>query len=156
MEDFSSLFDLGTVALDEKTEKRHRPFSCSSTIKTEMIPFPRVVLTPSTDSVSVVDDYLLAYYEEEEDDRPQERPRTSPLRLNLSRGCGRDQRDTDHFVIPSLRVNYIENNEYMEPTRDRDKCWALDSQRDILNGDRDPQEKFRLVGPLCLCLSHSG
>jgi hypothetical protein len=146
LEEFSSLFDLSTVALDEKTERmRQRPSSSSSTIKTEIISYPRVVLTPSTDSVSVVDDYLFAYYEEEEDERSKGRPKSSPLRLNLSRGCGRDRRDTDHFVVPSLRLNYIDNNEYMEPTRDRNKCWALDSQRDILNGERDHEEKFRLV-----------
>lgn len=53
----------------------------------------------------------------------------------MSRGCGRDKRDTDHFVIPSLRLNYIDTCEYIEPTRDRDKCWVLDSQRNILNSD---------------------
>jgi hypothetical protein len=189
LEDFSSLFDLGTVLEDQQTlvtsssslfsssgyhpphsQQNHhrRPFTSPSlsshspsSIKSEIITMPRVVLTPY-DTVEIIDDHLLSYYE---DVPPSTAPSLfslsslsptkkappshhPPTRLNLSRGCGRDNRDTDHYVVPSLRLNYIDNIEYMEPIRDREKNWILDSQRAILNGDpAGKQERQKLVIP---------
>lgn len=199
LEDFSSLFDLGTVlehnpcvndqstslfssslpfsaskynlsspsksstwraphtspsfsSLPSSLEDSYNPPNTSSKthrtrIKSEIVKVPRLIITPD-DTVEVIDDEFISYYEEL---IPVSTPQpitnsTSKLRLNLSRGCGRDSRDTDHFVVPSLRLNYIDNNEYIEPVRDRDKCWVLDSQRPILNGDQEKQEKAKLVG----------
>jgi hypothetical protein len=193
LEEFSSLFDLGTVIEDKQSlltsssslfsasgshtshnQQNHhrRPFtspslssSAPSSIKSEIITVPRVVLTPY-DTVEIIDDHLLAYYE----DTPASPSHSShyltkkfppshhnpPIRLNLSRGCGRDLRDTDHYAIPSLRLNFIDSKEYLEPIRDREKNWILDSQREILNGDPDEkQEKQRLVQELTSTLYSS-
>mmetsp|Transcript_8681 Transcript_8681/g.12959 ORF Transcript_8681/g.12959 Transcript_8681/m.12959 type:complete len:1038 (-) Transcript_8681:53-3166(-) len=136
--DLISLFDMGTVSNQENGPPKK--------IKSELVSIPRCVFTEN--SVSYVEDKMLSYFEEDIciADPPLLTSRSeSRLKLNFSRGCGKDERDTDHFVMPSLRLDYMDDKEYSEPVRDRDKIWAIDSQRNILNKDPPTEKKNELA-----------
>jgi hypothetical protein len=136
--DYSDLFDMTTVmSIDTKQPKR---------LRKEVVKYPKLVMLGN--SASVLEDEIVSYFEEDDDYEELPPPRLSQsrsdgsiLRLNYSRGCGKDLRDTDHFVMPSLRLEYMDDHEYQEPTRDRDKDWILDSQRDILNKEPSPDKR---------------
>ena len=63
-------------------------------------------------------------------------------KLFLFQGCGTDKQLTGHFAVPSLRLDTVPK-EYLEPVRDRDKNWALDSQRGILLSP--PKSKYQQI-----------
>ena len=103
-----------------------------------------------------------------EDNNNNNKNQTKPMRikkphkLSLFHGCGHDKALTGHFSMPSLRLEVLDK-EYQEPVRDRDKNWALDSQRNILlsppnmkiDGDVKPPLKLGTFLTLCLCMSLS-
>lgn len=130
-QNYSDLFDMTTVTSNPQIPPKR--------IGKEIVKCSKLVIQGKT--TVVVEEDVVSYFEVSDDDNDDDiPPRLSQsrsdgnlLRLNYSRGCGRDRKDTDHFVMPSLRLHYMEDHEYQEPTRDRDKNWILDSQRDILN-----------------------
>ena len=136
--DYSDLFDMSTVAKYNFEPKKK--------IRKEVVTFPKVVLGV-TGSLSVVEDHMISLFEDEDNEIKEasrllhSRSEERMPRLNYSRGCGRDARDTDHFVMPSLRLDYVDDHEYREPIRDRDKNWVLDSQRGILNHEPSSDKK---------------
>lgn len=67
-------------------------------------------------------------------------PVANPLNLRIVKGCGRTKDDTDdYYTMPSLRLTAVEKG-YTEPTRNRNKNWAIDSQREVLNKTPRHQE----------------
>lgn len=134
--EINSLFNLNTLKLETNSLNK---------IKTNLIKIPKIKL--NSNSIEIIEDEILFYYEEDENENNEENKNNNKnLKLNLIKGCGSDLYSTDHYIIPSLRLNYINNNEYYEPRRDRNKCWILDSQRNILNNDPNIQnEKLKLV-----------
>ncbi len=106
---------------------------------TGIISFPRLIMVGNT--MEVVDDYILAADRKDQSRKslhssPKSGGDQSPqsTKLVLVKGCGgRGKEGTgDFFTMPSLRLGAIEK-EYSEPVRDRDKNWAIDSQREVLN-----------------------
>jgi hypothetical protein len=125
--ELESLFDM--LRLNEE----YKDNNISPRIHSELINVPRVVL--SRDGVQVIDDFMVSMYEGNNRSLTSNRARTSKLRVNLLRGCGRDEAGTEHYVMPSLRLDIV-SKEYAEPLRNRDKNWKLDSQRHILNDEK--------------------
>jgi hypothetical protein len=146
VDDYSFLFDMSTVM--------GRNDSAKTIIKSEIVKISRAVLKGN--GIEYTEDSFLSFTEEAviEKHKLLNSKSDNALNLSFSRGCGKDSRDTDHFVMPSLRLDYIDEKEYEEPTRDREKNWALDSQRHILN-DANPEEvaeeKKRLVRCVYMC-----
>lgn len=125
---FTSLFDMSTV---KGVDKR------GTIIQSEMITVPRIILGKGK-KISFTEDTMISYTEVEVPQR-NKILRTSmsdhALILPLRKGCGHDKSFTDHYMVPSLRLNVKEDKEYIEPVRDREKIWTLDSQRDMLTGE---------------------
>lgn len=124
---YTSLFDTSTVEGVADNGK---------IIQSELITLPRVVMSGKT--ISFTEDTMISYSEVDIPKRKKiihSSMSDQSLLLNLRKGCGQDKRYTDHYVMPSLRLDAIEDKEYIEPVRDREKIWTLDSQRDMLTGE---------------------
>jgi len=108
---------------DDSTDavvSEHNMMSAStSKIRRKVVRLEKAVLQGS--SVSVRTEQFF-YFEET-------RAVDKKLKLNLIRNC---TGDPDFPVMPLLRLE-MADREYREPIRNRDKNWALDSQRHVVN-----------------------
>jgi hypothetical protein len=131
LDSYKSLFDMSTVeGINDK----------GTIIQSEVLHFPRVVLGGyGKDShLSVAEDTMISYSEVKLPPKHkilQSSRSDQCLTLHLRKGCGYDKGYTDHFSVPSLRLDVQEEKEYIEPIRDREKIWTLHSQRDMLTGE---------------------
>ena len=125
---YTNLFDMSTVQGVDKT---------GTIIQSEMITVPRVVFSNSK-KLCFTEDTMISYIEVEPPKKKkiiQTSMSDNALALHLRKGCGHDKSYTEHYMVPSLRLNVEEDKEYIEPVRDRNKIWTLDSQRDMLTGE---------------------
>ena len=115
---------------------------------TGIISFPRLAMVGNT--MQIVDDYIFSVDRKDQLHKEMSSPKSndakSPTKLVLVKGCGgRNKESTgDFFTMPLLRLGATEK-EYSEPVRDRDKNWALDSQREVLNRTPRSMQNHELV-----------
>ncbi len=130
----SSLFDMSTLNLDSGIIEGDSGIDV--TPESLITSFPKLIM--SGNSMIIVDDYIQSDSTEEIISSKrlhslEKEKLNSPGKLILIKGCGRTRENPHDFhTMPSLRLP-AEENEYNEPIRDRDKNWAIDSQRDVIN-----------------------
>jgi hypothetical protein len=106
--EIEQLFDLSTVAFDDDSEVVR--------VRRRVITVDKTHLGAT--GVSLLNESYIKY--------EQVRQSNLSLNINVFKACGtRDQLEGNFPCMPSLRLEMLE--------RDRDKNWALDSQRDVIN-----------------------